>query len=130
MTQHINPQVYARAELFTDGAITDDILRQVAHENGLPLYLEESSDEQLRRALMAEKATLEWLSDARRSVTVSEENLRKARLPLRPGWEPSEYLIEQAERHLLSVRRDVGRHEAALAEARETINALTKKEAA
>lgn len=38
--QTINPAVYAEASLFTDGAITDAVLANVAAMRGLPLYVE------------------------------------------------------------------------------------------
>jgi hypothetical protein len=36
----LNPAVFAQAELFTDGQVTDAILRNVASMRGLPLLIE------------------------------------------------------------------------------------------
>ena len=68
--QTINPAVYAEASLFTDGAITDAVLANVAAMRGLPLYVETPAPQPPSPVTLAERALANAEAREREAVRV------------------------------------------------------------
>ncbi len=77
--QRINPEVWTRAELFTDGLITDALLRDVAAMHRLPLYADDVPPKPPAPFTMAE------LTGFERSADLSAHYARRAYVQARRG---------------------------------------------
>lgn len=126
----INPAVYAEASLFTDGAITDAVLANVAAMRGLPLYIEtpapqppSPADIAFARVASAERA----LDRAERDYVVAISRIRAANKAA--GRNPSPFMralaLDQradAFRALNRARVAIRRAERALVDARVALD--------
>ena len=84
--QRINPEVWTRAALFTDGRITDQLLRDVAAMNRLPLYVEQASytPDPIETAAKAVRNAEAGLAELMRCYVVARADQRAANR-YRPG---------------------------------------------
>ena len=80
----LNPAVSRAAELFTDGQVTDSILRSVASMRGLPLFIEpgaaptaaeraEAAQIELGRAMAEHRITASLYAAARRRLGMANQ---------------------------------------------------------
>ncbi len=78
--QRINPEVYRRAEFFTDGLITDRILRDVAAQERLPLYVEQApyTPDPIETASDAVRNAEAGLAELMRCYVVARADQREA----------------------------------------------------
>jgi len=118
--QRINPEVYRRAELFTDGRITDALLADVAAMNRLPLYVEQAphTPDPIETAAKAVRNAEAGLAELQRCYVVARADQREAnRHP--PGHYRRRYVFTMLNRRRAQLRAADRR----LADARAALDA-------
>lgn len=122
MVGRINPEVFDAAQRFADGAITDQVLADVAAMKGLPLYVARSplSDDELRRHAerRLEVATQQW-DRAGKSLAYWRNELAAQ------DGSPRFFSRDAVERSIPETEAELARREAEMRAAQAALDDLT-----